>query len=90
MGVSFGSTTINKGLAISGTIGRGATVGATISAMSYQTYSGPYEVVPKDYSLTLATKNLRMSDDVNVKAIPTYRVANAFGGDTFTIGELNG
>jgi hypothetical protein len=82
--------TIDRGQSIAGTIALDAVIGATVSSMSYKTYTGPYDVVPKEDVQTLATRNLLMSDDVNIKAIPTYRVANASGGDTFTIGELNG
>ncbi len=53
-------------------------------------YAGPYSVVPSEDAQTLATSGLLMDEDVAVAAIPTYRVANAAGGDTFTIGELSG
>ncbi len=68
---------------------RGLTITGTIDAMSYDRYSGSYDVTPKVISQTLPTKNLVMSDDISVKAIPAYRVTNAANGDTFTIGAMN-
>lgn len=56
---------------------------------SYDKYEGSYTVVPSEFEQTLNTKFRVMSNDVTVRSIPTYRVANAAGGDTFTIGELD-
>jgi hypothetical protein len=53
-------------------------------------YSGPYDITPSAESQVFATKEQYLTEDITVKSIPAYRVANASGGDTFTIGELNG
>ena len=67
-----------------------ATIRGTLSiSSSYDKYEGSYTVVPSEFEQTLNTKYRIMSNDVTVRSIPTYRVANAAGGDTFTIGELN-
>lgn len=51
-------------------------------------FQGPYEVTPKVYSqVTLATKALRMKEDVVVRKIPQYEVSNEAGGKTFIIGD---
>lgn len=64
--------------------------GEIVVAADYEKYEGSYDVIPSENPQTLLTKYRVMSDDVHVRAIPIYRVANVFGGDTFTIGELNG
>ncbi len=67
-----------------------ATIRGTLSiSSSYDKYDGLYTVVPSEFEQTLNTKYRVMSDNVTVRSIPTYRVANAAGGDTFTIGELD-
>ena len=51
-------------------------------------YSGPYEVTPKvENPVTLATKALRMKEDVVVHRIPQYEVSNEEGGKTFIVGD---
>ncbi len=51
-------------------------------------YSGPYEVTPKvENPVTLATKALRMKEDVVVHRIPQYEVSNEAGGKTFIVGD---
>lgn len=51
-------------------------------------YSGPYEVTPKvETPVTLATKALRMKEDVVVHRIPQYEVSNEAGGKTFIVGD---
>ena len=81
---------IKPGVSIVGTIKPGVSIVGVIDAMSYDHYAGPYDVTPDVNPRLLKTKNLVMSDDVSVKAIPSYRVANVAGGDTFTIGAMNG
>lgn len=49
-------------------------------------YKGPYTVIPDTESQKLETKDKRMTDDVNVKEIPTYEVSNNTG-TTFYIGK---
>lgn len=51
-------------------------------------YDGPYEVTPDFAAQTLPTKAKTMADDVTVKSIPVYRVDNAAGGRTVTIGDI--
>ena len=53
----------------------------------YDTYPGPYEVIPKSYDQILNTKNLLMINDTTVKEIPYAAVSNVHGGLTITIGE---
>lgn len=51
-------------------------------------YSGPYEVTPKvENPVTLATKALRMKEDVVVHRISQYEVSNEAGGKTFIVGD---
>lgn len=54
---------------------------------SAEPYEGQYEVTPTVEGLTLETANKYMSDDVTVKAIPTYEVSNNAGGTTFYIAK---
>ncbi len=49
-------------------------------------YTGETRVTPKFEEVTLATKNLRMPDDVVVEPIPITEVSNPAGGITFIIG----
>lgn len=42
-------------------------------------YKGSYEVTPRIYEQTLATRNKSMSDDVLVKEIPKAEVSNIYG-----------
>lgn len=49
-------------------------------------YTGPYTVTPDIKSQKLETKDKHLSDDVNVKEIPTYEVSNNTG-TTFYIGK---
>lgn len=81
--------TNNRAVLISNAITRGLTITGTINAMSHERYTGSYDVTPEVIPQTLPTKNLVMSNDVSIKAIPSYRVTNAAGGDTFTIGAMN-
>lgn len=51
-------------------------------------YTGPYTVTPKvNTAVTLATKALRMKEDVVVHKIPQYEVSNEAGGKTFIVGD---
>lgn len=51
-------------------------------------YTGPYKVTPKvNTAVTLATKALRMKEDVVVHKIPQYEVSNEAGGKTFIVGD---
>lgn len=51
-------------------------------------FQGPYEVTPKVYgAVTLATKALRMKEDMVVHRIPQYEVSNEAGGKTFIVGD---
>lgn len=49
-------------------------------------YTGETRVTPGFEEITLATKNLRMQDDVVVEQIPITEVSNPAGGITFIIG----
>ena len=51
-------------------------------------YEGEYEVDPMFTKQTLATKDLRMTDDVTVNAIEVQTVSNPSGGNTVYIGGL--
>lgn len=61
---------------------------ARISITEGEDYTGPYEVTPDFAAQTLPTKAKTMTDDVTVKSIPVYRVDNAAGGRTVTIGDI--
>lgn len=50
-------------------------------------YTGEYTVTPKVTEQYLSTKELRMTDDVTVKRIPTHEVSNDFG-TTMIIGGI--
>ena len=50
-------------------------------------YTGAYTVTPSVEGETLKTKNLIMTDDVTVNAIPYYQVENPSSGDTVYIGS---
>lgn len=49
-------------------------------------YTGETRVTPTFEEVTLATKNLRMQEDVVVEPIPITEVSNPAGGITFIIG----
>lgn len=51
----------------------------------YPIYSGEYEVVPTFKEQQLETANKLLKNDVKIKAIPRYDVANAAGGTTVYI-----
>lgn len=48
-------------------------------------YTGTYEITPQVNAQMMATRDKLMTDDVTVRAIPTYEVSNAAGGSTFYI-----
>lgn len=51
-------------------------------------YTGDYEVTPKvTRELTLETKRKVMKDDVVVKKMPQFEVANEAGGATLILGD---
>lgn len=49
-------------------------------------YSGPYDITPSVESQVFATKEQYLTEDITVKPIPTFRIVNESGGDTFMIG----
>lgn len=63
------------------------TFGTTTSVYSAEIYAGEYTVIPKTSGQILKTKNLIMTDDVTVNAIPYYQVENPSSGDTVYIGS---
>lgn len=50
-------------------------------------YDGAYEVTPKVESQTMETAQKFLTDNVTVKAIPFFNVANTSGGNTVFIGK---
>lgn len=48
-------------------------------------YTGPYDVTPKTEAQTLKTAHKRMTDDVEVRAIPFFETSNTAGGETVYI-----
>lgn len=49
-------------------------------------YEGDYNVIPRVYEQTLATKDKLMLNDVTVEIIPLSKVINLQNGYTVTIG----
>lgn len=59
------------------------------SGGSYPKYEGEYEVIPSlAEDITLDTAKKLMTDDVTVKKVPRYDVANEAGGTTIYIGGI--
>ena len=57
------------------------------SGGSFPKYEGEYEVIPSlAEDITLETAKKLMTDDVTVKKVPRYDVANEAGGTTIYIG----
>ena len=53
-----------------------------------EAYEGDYTVTPKvTRELTLETKRKVMKDDVTVKKMPQFEVANEAGGATLILGD---
>lgn len=59
------------------------------SGGSFPKYEGDYEVVPSlAEDITLETAKKLMTDDVTVKKLPRYDVANEAGGTTVYLGGM--
>lgn len=59
------------------------------SGGSYPKYEGEYEVIPSlAEDITLETAKKLMTDDVTVKKLPRYDVANEAGGTTVYLGGM--
>lgn len=58
----------------------------TIEPHARAIYDGDYTVIPKVTEQVLQTKEKVMINDLTVKEIPTYKVSNEAGGNTFIIG----
>lgn len=52
----------------------------------YFTYDDEYSVTPSIDDQTLKTKGFYMKKDLEIAAIPYYKVVNEKGGNTITIG----
>lgn len=52
---------------------------------SYDTYDGPYTVIPKTTPQTLDTDNKLLGEDVVVEEVPYYEVPNPYQGNTIYI-----
>lgn len=60
------------------------------SGGSFPKYEGEYEVIPSlAEDITLETAKKVMTDDVTVKKLPRYDVANEAGGKTVYIGGIS-
>lgn len=57
-----------------------------VKSGEYPDYAGPYDVTPKVTAQRLETKDTHMTENVTVREIPYYAVANPQGGTTVTIG----
>lgn len=68
-------------------LGNSAKINAVIGkgGGGYPLYKGEYEVTPTFQEQTLATADKVLKEDVTVKAIPRYDVANTAGGVTVYI-----
>jgi hypothetical protein len=59
------------------------------SGGSFPKYEGEYEVIPSlAEDITLETAKKLMTDDVTVKKLPRYDVANEAGGTTVYLGGM--
>lgn len=59
------------------------------SGGSFPKYEGEYEVIPSlSEDIKLATAKKVMTDDVTVKKLPRYDVANEAGGTTVYLGGM--
>lgn len=59
------------------------------SGGSYPKYEGEYEVIPSlAEDIKLETAKKLMTDDVTVKKLPRYDVANEAGGTTVYLGGM--
>ena len=68
--------------------GRYAVMQIEKSAFIPDEYEGPYEATSKlYYSRFLQTKNKMATENIEIKPIPIYEVANPKGGITVTIGD---
>lgn len=70
--------------------GRNRLTGVIVqSGGSYPKYEGEYEVIPSlAEDIKLATAKKVMTDDVTVKKLPRYDVANEAGGTTVYLGGM--
>ena len=48
-------------------------------------YTGDYEVTPSSERQVLRTKNLRMTDDITIKPVPSYYGIIIWDGSTITV-----
>ena len=69
-----------------GRFGAGSLSGSLSQPKGYTDYTGSYDPVPTVEGVTLATRDMHMTDDVTIQPIPTYEVENEKGGITFIIG----
>ena len=51
-------------------------------------YEGEYTITPSGESQILETANKKLADDVEIKAIPYYDVANEYGRTIYIGGEI--
>lgn len=59
------------------------------SGGSFPKYEGEYEIIPSlSEDITLETAKKLMTDDVTVKKLPRYDVANEAGGTTVYLGGM--
>ena len=59
----------------------------TPGAIGYDTYDGPYEVIPMAHTMqVLETENKLMTENVLVHEIPYWETSNPQGGNTVYIG----
>lgn len=70
-----------------GTItGAGILSGTLSQPKGFTDYRGDYDPIPTVEGVTLATRDMHMTDDVTIQPIPIYEVQNEKGGITFIIG----
>ena len=51
-------------------------------------YEGEYTITPSGESQILETANKKLADDVEIKAIPYYDIANEYGRTIYIGGEV--
>lgn len=60
-----------------------------VPAISVETYTGEYSIIPKVDAQVIPTAQKYLEADMTVRAIPYYDVSNNTGGSTVYIGTLD-
>lgn len=78
-------------LAISGLLTNQSSISGTltIGSSGYTSYEGAYDVVPKETSQELATRNKVLNDNVRISEIPYFETSNLYGETIYIGSEVN-